>query len=31
MIMAEYILETKDMGISFGGLKAAQNVHNSRI
>ena len=30
MIMAEYILETKDMGISFGGLKAAQNV-NLRI
>ena len=28
--MAEYILETKDMGISFGGLKAAQNV-NLRI
>lgn len=28
--MAEYILETKDMGISFGGLKAAQNV-NIRI
>ena len=28
--MAEYILETKDLGISFGGLKAAQNV-NMRI
>ncbi len=28
--MAEYILETKDLGISFGGLKAAQNV-NIRI
>ena len=28
--MADYILETKDMGISFGGLKAAQNV-NLRI
>lgn len=28
--MAEYILETKDLGISFGGLKAAQNV-NLRI
>ena len=28
--MANYILETKDMGISFGGLKAAQNV-NLRI
>ena len=28
--MAEYILETKDMGISFGGLKAAQNI-NLRI
>ena len=28
--MADYILETKDMGISFGGLKAAQNV-NIRI
>ena len=24
--MSEYILETKDLGISFGGLKAAQNV-----
>jgi len=24
--MAEYILETKNLGISFGGLKAAQNV-----
>lgn len=28
--MAEYILETKDLGISFGGLRAAQNV-NIRI
>ncbi len=28
--MAEYILETKELGISFGGLKAAQNV-NIRI
>ncbi|MBQ3490456.1 MAG: ABC transporter ATP-binding protein [Clostridia bacterium] len=28
--MENYILETKDMGISFGGLKAAQNV-NLRI
>ena len=28
--MAEYILETKDLGISFGGLNAAQNV-NIRI
>jgi branched-chain amino acid transport system ATP-binding protein len=28
--MADYILETKDLGISFGGLKAAQNV-NLRI
>ncbi len=28
--MAEYILETKDLGISFGGLQAAQNV-NIRI
>lgn len=28
--MSAYILETKDMGISFGGLKAAQNV-NLRI
>ena len=25
--MIEYILETKDLGISFGGLKAAQNVN----
>ncbi len=25
--MAEYILETKDLGISFGGLKAAQDVN----
>ena len=25
--MAEYILETKDLGISFGGLKAAQSVN----
>lgn len=28
--MSEYILETRDLGISFGGLKAAQNV-NMRI
>ena len=28
--MAQYILETKDLGISFGGLKAAQDV-NIRI
>lgn len=28
--MAEYILETQNLGISFGGLKAAQNV-NLRI
>ena len=28
--MADYILETKDLGITFGGLKAAQNV-NIRI
>ena len=28
--MADYILETKELGISFGGLKAAQNV-NIRI
>ena len=28
--MAEYILETKNLGISFGGLKAVQNV-NIRI
>jgi len=28
--MAEYLLETKNLGISFGGLKAAQNV-NIRI
>ena len=28
--MGEYILETKDLGISFGGLKAAQDV-NIRI
>ena len=28
--MAEYVLETEDLGISFGGLKAAQNV-NLRI
>lgn len=27
--MAEYILETKNLGISFGGLKAAQNVNIS--
>lgn len=25
--MAQYVLETKDLGISFGGLKAAQNVN----
>ena len=25
--MATYMLETKDLGISFGGLKAAQNVN----
>ena len=25
--MAEYILEVKDLGISFGGLKAAQDVN----
>ena len=25
--MAEYVLETRDLGISFGGLKAAQNVN----
>lgn len=25
--MAEFVLETKDLGISFGGLKAAQNVN----
>ncbi len=25
--MAEYLLETRDLGISFGGLKAAQNVN----
>ena len=25
--MAQYILETKDLGISFGGLKAAQDVN----
>ena len=28
--MSEYVLETRDLGISFGGLKAAQNV-NLRI
>ena len=28
--MSEYILETRELGISFGGLKAAQNV-NMRI
>lgn len=27
---SEYVLETRDLGISFGGLKAAQNV-NLRI
>lgn len=25
--MAEYILETRELGISFGGLKAAQNIN----
>ena len=25
--MAEYVLETKNLGISFGGLKAVQNVN----
>ena len=25
--MAEYVLETKDLGISFGGLKAVQNLN----
>ena len=25
--MAEYVLETKGLGISFGGLKAAQDVN----
>ena len=25
--MSEYILETQDLGISFGGLKASQNVN----
>ena len=25
--MAEYVLETRELGISFGGLKAAQNVN----
>ena len=25
--MADFILETHDLGISFGGLKAAQNVN----
>lgn len=25
--MSEYVLETKELGISFGGLKAAQNVN----
>ena len=25
--MAEFVLETKDLGITFGGLKAAQNVN----
>ena len=24
--MAEYVLETKNLGISFGGLKAVENV-----
>ena len=27
MIMAEYVLKTQNLGISFGGLKAAQNVN----
>ena len=26
-IESEYVLETKDLGITFGGLKAAQNVN----
>jgi branched-chain amino acid transport system ATP-binding protein len=26
-IKSDYVLETKDLGISFGGLKAAQNVN----
>ena len=26
-IESDYVLETKDLGISFGGLKAAQNVN----
>ena len=25
--MSEYVLETKELGISFGGLKAVQNVN----
>ena len=25
--MAQYVLETRDLGISFGGLKAAQKVN----
>ena len=25
--MADYVLETKDLGISFGGLKAVQDVN----
>ena len=25
--MAEYVLETKNLGISFGGLKAVQDVN----
>ena len=25
--MAEFVLETRDLGISFGGLKAVQNVN----
>ena len=29
--MAEYILETKGLGISFGGLKAAQEVNIKRM
>ena len=27
--MSEYVLETKDLGISFGGLKAVQDVNLS--
>ena len=25
--MAEYVLETRNLGISFGGLKAAQDIN----